>query len=124
MSNIFIDDKDYKGIDFSLDGFTKGNYENCGFINCNFSGTDLSDLSFDECKFENCNFSNVKISNTAFKNVKFKNCKLLGLNFDECNRFLLSFSFVSCQLNLSSFYKLPLKKTSFINCWFFCRLCN
>jgi len=57
-----------------------------------------------------------KINNTSFKGVKFTNCKLLGLNFNDCDNFLLMMYFDNCQLNLSSFYKLELKNIEFKNC--------
>jgi uncharacterized protein YjbI with pentapeptide repeats len=40
---------------------------------------------------------------------------MLGLRFDTCNGFGLSFSFDGCQLNHSSFYKTKIKKTIFKN---------
>jgi uncharacterized protein YjbI with pentapeptide repeats len=40
---------------------------------------------------------------------------MLGLRFDSCNEFGLSFSFDSCQLNHCSFYKTKIKKTIFKN---------
>jgi uncharacterized protein YjbI with pentapeptide repeats len=40
---------------------------------------------------------------------------MLGLRFDTCNDFGLSFSFDSCQLNHSSFFKTKIKKTVFKN---------
>lgn len=40
----------------------------------------------------------------------------MGIQFQECNSFLLSFRFENCILKLSVFYKLKLKKTGFINC--------
>jgi fluoroquinolone resistance protein len=40
---------------------------------------------------------------------------MLGLHFDSCNEFGLSFSFENCILNYSSFYKTKIKKTSFKN---------
>jgi uncharacterized protein YjbI with pentapeptide repeats len=40
---------------------------------------------------------------------------MLGLRFDTCNAFGLSFSFDGCQLNHSSFYKMKIKKTVFKN---------
>jgi len=55
------------------------------------------------------------LTQTSFKEVVFKNCKLLGLHFDHCNPFLLSFTFEDCQLNLASFYRLKLVKTLFRN---------
>ena len=38
------------------------------------------------------------------------------MRFDLCNDFLLSFRFMECTLNLSSFYGLKLKKSRFIKC--------
>jgi len=38
---------------------------------------------------------------------------MLGLQFDTCNEFGLSFSFDDCTLNHSSFYQRKLKKTIF-----------
>jgi uncharacterized protein YjbI with pentapeptide repeats len=58
----------------------------------------------------------VRVDRTAFRDVKFKECKMMGLRFDTCNEFGLSFSFEGCQLNHSSFYKTKIKKTIFKNC--------
>jgi fluoroquinolone resistance protein len=60
--------------------------------------------------------SNAKIDGTAFRQVVFKECKMLGLRFDLCNVFLLSFAFDHCQLNFSSFYLLKIKNTQFRAC--------
>ena len=40
---------------------------------------------------------------------------MLGLHFEHCNEFGLSFSFDNCNLKHSSFFKAKLKKTSFKN---------
>nr|MBP9599986.1 pentapeptide repeat-containing protein [Lutibacter sp.] len=56
------------------------------------------------------------LKNTSFKEVKFEKCKLLGLNFSECNPFLLNMAFKESNLNMASFYNLKIAKTSFINC--------
>jgi uncharacterized protein YjbI with pentapeptide repeats len=56
-----------------------------------------------------------KLSQTSFCTVQFKECKMLGLHFDHCNEFLFAVAFDHCQLNLSSFYGLKLKKTYFKN---------
>lgn len=40
---------------------------------------------------------------------------MLGLRFDDCSDFGLSFSFEGCTLNHSSFYKTKIKKTIFKN---------
>ena len=48
--------------------------------------------------------------------VQFENCKLLGLHFEYCNDFLFEVNFQNCLLNLSSFYKLKMKKAKFMQC--------
>lgn len=56
-----------------------------------------------------------KLNKSAFRDVKFKDCKLLGLRFDTCHDFGLSFSFEGCQLDHSVFFKTKIRKTTFIN---------
>jgi len=113
MSSIYIADQYFKTFE-QPDQTTE--YDNCTFENCIFSGFDLSDFSFEECVFKNCDFSNAKINNTAFKTARFEGCKLIGLQFDECNPFLLAFQFIGCQLNLSGFYRVKMKNTFFKEC--------
>ena len=105
MSEVTIENRDFQSTDFSHDVLQRGEYEKCNFEHCVFSNSDLSNVVFTECKFNNCNFSMAKITNISFKDSKFKDCKLLGLRFDECNKFGFSVEFESCQLNLSTFYK-------------------
>jgi uncharacterized protein YjbI with pentapeptide repeats len=40
---------------------------------------------------------------------------MVGLRFNGCNEFGLSFTFVDCILSHSSFYKIKIKKTTFQN---------
>jgi uncharacterized protein YjbI with pentapeptide repeats len=116
MSEKYIEGKDFKNVNYNDNEPQKGDYENCTFSNCIFANTNLAHFNFIECKFENCDLSMAKLKATSFRDVCFKGCKLLGLHFDDCNDFLLSFQFEDCVLNFSSFYKLKLKKSSFINC--------
>jgi uncharacterized protein YjbI with pentapeptide repeats len=41
---------------------------------------------------------------------------MVGVDFSICNTFLLDINFEYCQLDFSSFYQLPIKKSRFINC--------
>ncbi len=115
MTSYFCDET-YIGIDFTTKELQTTDYDNCEFVECNFAGTDLKDFSFEDCSFKSCDFSNAGIQNTAFKNIKFSSCKLIGLQFDTCNPFLLAFSFDSCILNYASFYQLKIPGTFFSNC--------
>jgi uncharacterized protein YjbI with pentapeptide repeats len=93
----------------------KGEYENCIFNHCNFAESNLSEYKFINCQFNGCNLSLTKLIGTAFQDVAFQDCKMLGLRFDTCQEFGLSFSFDGCQLDHSSFYKIKIKKTLFKN---------
>jgi len=46
----------------------------------------------------------------------FTGCKLIGLNFEKSDDFMMSMSFYNCQLNFSSFYQISLKNTTFDSC--------
>ena len=116
MSSPFIVDKDFKGIDYTKDSLPKGAYENCIFECCNFSDGFLDNQNFMECSFVDCNLSNTNIKHTSFKEVKFEHSKMIGLKFEDCNDFLMSFTFDHCILNLSSFYQLELKRQNFNSC--------
>ena len=111
MTETYIQDKTFD----RNNTLTKGEYENCIFNSCNFADSDLSEFKFIDCTFNGCNLSLMKLNKTAFRDVKFKDSKMLGLRFDTCNEFGLSFSFDGCQLNHSSFYKTKIKKTVFKN---------
>jgi fluoroquinolone resistance protein len=110
------EDKIIEKTDYSVNYLPKGQYENCSFLNCVFSNSDLTDIHFVDCVFRDCDFSLAKLYNTLLNDINFFNCKLLGLRFDICNDSGLSFNFENCNLKLSSFYKLKLKKTFFKNC--------
>lgn len=116
MERIYIDDKSFTKIDFTTAKFEATDYENCSFVECNLSEVNLSGITFSECNFTGCNFSLAKLLKTGFRSVHFIDCKLLGLHFDHCDVFLFSVSFEKCLLNLSSFYKLKMKKTHFNHC--------
>lgn len=94
----------------------KGEYENCVFKNCDFAEQSLAEYSFVECEFIACNLSLIKLYKTTFRDVVFQECKMLGLRFETCNPFGLSFSFDGCQLNHASFYKTKIANTVFKNC--------
>jgi len=116
MNQKLIEEQHFKGLNFLEKPLEVADYDNCTFNNCVFANTDLSGFDFQECEFMNCDLSLAKLKNTAIKNCSFSQCKMLGLRFEDCHRFLLSMTFKNCQLNLSTFYQLDLKKTLFQGC--------
>lgn len=111
----YLAEQTFEKADFTLRALPKGEYENCKFINCNFSNSDLSGVKFLDCEFISCNLSLANITKTAFNDISFNDCKMLGLRLENCNDFGLAFSFSNCKLDHCSFFKLKLKKTTFKN---------
>ena len=90
-----------------------GEYENCRFLNCDLEECNFSDFVFTDCEFIGCNLSLIKLTQTTFRDAKFQSCKMLGIHFEECNDFGLSFRFDNCTLDHSSFYGTKINKTIF-----------
>lgn len=116
MTDQHFNDETFEHINFSEKGWKRGEYDNCQFVQCDFSGVDLSNNRFIECEFDECNMSTVPLENTSFQDVVFSGCKLLGLQFSDCNTFLLDMIFRKCQLDMSSFYELKLKGLQMTDC--------
>lgn len=112
----YAEGKTFKKMDYTAEALPKGEYEDCRFIDCEFSGSDLSEVKFVDCSFENSNLSLATLSGTVFRDVHFKDCKMLGMYFEHCNPFGLSMGFENCLLNNTSFYEIKIKRTVFKNC--------
>lgn len=109
-------EENYASINFYNHPLNKGEFESCTFKNCDFSHTDLSEFRFIDCIFSACNLSLAKLFKTSFQDTQLKDCKLLGLHFEQCSGFGLSFRFENCQLAHSSFFGIKLKGIIFKNC--------
>jgi len=94
----------------------RGIYESCQFTNCNMAHAAFAEIRWIDCTFTNCDLSMVKLNKVTLNNAVFKGCKLLGVRFDQCHPFGLSFRFEDCILDLSSFYGRKIRETKFINC--------
>ena len=116
MSQTYTQDQTFNKLNFTQQSLPKGEYENCFFTNCNFEEVNLTEYKFVNCEFHDCNWSLAMLHGTVLREVKFKDCKMLGLQFENCNDFGLSFSFENCQLNHSTFFQMNIKKTIFRNC--------
>jgi fluoroquinolone resistance protein len=116
MERNYIEDQSFAQKDYSTIPLPVAIYENCQFSHCNFAGANVSGIHFIECSFQNCNLASANLSKTVFRDVIFKDSKMIGLHFENCDSFLISMAFDNCNLQLSSFYGLKLKKTHFNNC--------
>ena len=88
MERTYVQDKKFGKEDLGTDKLPIADYENCIFINCDLTNTDLSQRVFLDCEFISCNLSTANFIKTGLKNVRFKDCKLLGLHFENCDQFL------------------------------------
>lgn len=113
---MYIEDREFRNINFTAEPFAPGDYEYCRFILCDFSGINLSGSHFTDCRFEECNLSFAKLGATGFNDCKFIDCKIMGVHFEHCRQLPFSMDFQGCILNHSSFYGVRLKKISFRHC--------
>ncbi|MEJ2613649.1 MAG: pentapeptide repeat-containing protein [Ignavibacteriaceae bacterium] len=115
MQSLYFEDKNFNKINFEEKPLKKGEYEKCEFTNCSFYKSDISEILFVDCIFKACNLSLVEVSETTFNNVSFTDCKLMGIHFENCNDFGLSFKFENCILDHSSFFRKKIRNTHFKN---------
>ena len=82
---VFVEDQEFIKLVYCEKPLKKGEYENCTFVDCDFSNSNLSEILLVHCEFLNCNISLVNLFETSLRNVQFKECKILGINFQDCN---------------------------------------
>lgn len=104
----------FEKTDYKENFLAKGEYESCVFRQCDFYQSDCSEIIFIDCVFETCNLGMIQVHNTVFRDVKFTGCKMLGIHFEQCNKFGLAFRTENCVLDHSSFYQTSVKKSGFI----------
>ncbi len=116
MTDTYIESQLFESIDFAVTPLPFGEYDDCTFINCNFGNANLNGFKLIACTFTDCNLSMAQTTKATLRDVKFIGCKIMGLHFESCDQFIFSVSFNNCILNLSSFYKMKMKKMIFHNC--------
>ncbi|MGO1243358.1 MAG: pentapeptide repeat-containing protein [Sphingobacterium sp.] len=110
---MYIQEKIFKKVNNQAFQTKGAEFENCVFDSCSFNQGDFTDSKFISCSFVDCDLSSAILARTSFQEVKFEQCKMMGLIFDRCDTFGLSFAFESCQLSYSSFFNLKIKQTHF-----------
>jgi len=111
-----IENKVFKGEDFTKEALGKVTYDQCDFIQCNFEKADLSYVQFQDCCFKNCNLDRAKLRETSFDQVVFDGCKMLGIHFSIVNQFQFDVQFIECTLDFSIFEQMRIRKSSFEGC--------
>ncbi|NDL61615.1 Qnr family pentapeptide repeat protein [Acerihabitans arboris] len=86
---------DYRSEKFTHDRFTGAAVENCTFLDCDFSGSDLTETRFIDCQFYDhesqigCNFSHATLKDASFRTCdltmnNLRNINALGIEIREC----------------------------------------
>lgn len=116
MSRTIYEDRMFTGGELSSTEFAGAEFDHCTFRSGQWMAADLSNTRFTDCTFEQCDLSNAVVDDTGFRSVVFKGCKLLGVQFERCNKFLLVMHFDQCRMDFASFRSLALKAPWFRNC--------
>lgn len=110
-----IFEKTFENKTIKEDEWRSVDMEGCVLRSVDLSSTNLSETRFVDTEFVDCNLSNAKIHGATFQDVTFRHCKLLGLPFDQVNKFGFSVVFENCQLDHSTFFHLDLRQCTFKN---------
>lgn len=116
MSTTLFEDRTFTGADLGADAFAGVAFEHCVFRSGQWMAADLRGARFSDCTFEQCDLSNALVDGTGFRTVRFNGCKLLGVQFERCNAFLLAMRFDHCRMDFASFRSLALKGAHFTAC--------
>ena len=113
MNRVYHSDQEFVKWEAAVTPVIVAEYDNCVFRGCDWQSAVLARSHFIDCRFEDCNLSLANLTDTVFRDVRFLRCKMLGLRFDTCSKFGLSFSVESCQLNHSHFLDVSVRDTLF-----------
>ena len=104
-------------------------FSKVNFINCSFEQCELLGVNFNFCVFEGCTFSNTIIRKSEFSDCLFKDCKFIESQFTPRTDFFrtvfnnsqfsnvdLSFTFLfECEFREINLIKIKFRGTSIIN---------
>lgn len=85
----------------------------CTFTRCVLDQAQLANCRFEQCAFIGCELTLTELTQTRLAQVRFDGCKLTGVDFSQCNPFLLQLSFNRCVMDSCGFSEMKLAGT----CW-------
>lgn len=78
MSKDYTEDVQFKSENFNERSLPIGEYDHCGFSECNFLNADLSEIIFTNCRFSNCDLS-IDPEKNRIQKAKFSMQNIAGL---------------------------------------------
>ncbi|HPR01734.1 MAG TPA: pentapeptide repeat-containing protein, partial [Saprospiraceae bacterium] len=106
MERSTIEDREFLAVRFAERSMPQAEYQNCVFNECDFSQADLSGFKFIDCEFIASNLSMTGLQGVTFRDTHFRDCKMMGMLFEQCNPYGVTFRFLRCNLDHSSFFRL------------------
>ncbi|MGI6199771.1 MAG: pentapeptide repeat-containing protein [Christensenellales bacterium] len=80
----------------------------CTFTRCVLEQAQLTNCRFEQCAFVGCELTLTELPQTRLGEVRFDGCKLTGIDFSQCNPFLLRLGFSRCVLDSCGFSEMKL----------------
>ena len=81
-----IEDKIFKGEDYTKKVFYSKVFHEVTFENCLFIESHFGGATFSSCLFKNCNLSLVNFEGSQLQDVTFQEGKVVGARFDQCQK--------------------------------------
>ncbi len=96
-------------------------FDGCVFERCAFTEATFRRCTFTGCRFIACDLSLVKVPNSVFTAVEFERSNFFGIDWTTAGtsaamRALLSFNFIDCVLDYSSFFGMNLRGIKITGC--------
>jgi uncharacterized protein YjbI with pentapeptide repeats len=95
-------------------------FEECRFVACDLSASEIRACRFAECSFEQCDLSLVRLPRSAFTACRFEDSKIIGVNWTEATwpegRLWVPIGFERCAINDSTFLGLALREIRVVEC--------
>lgn len=90
----------------------------CRFQRCDLVEGSLRGSQLSGCVFEGCELAMIDLADAVLHDTRFEDCRLTGVRFGDLRRDPLGVdaSFERCELSLTSFQKLDLRRCAFRDC--------
>lgn len=113
-------DQAFKKLKYSGKTIRNKTFDTCTFTGCTFTETIFERCKFRDCTFRECDLRLVRVDGSAFMNTRFEQSKVTGINWTTSawakGGLFTPVHFVDCDISLSVFFGLELKKIEIVRC--------
>jgi uncharacterized protein YjbI with pentapeptide repeats len=95
-------------------------FDECRFVGCRLTESELRGCRFVDCAFEQCDLSLMHLPRSTLSACRFEDSKIIGVNWTEAawpeTRLWVPIGFERCVLNHSTFLGLNLSEVRIVRC--------